>query len=190
MFKLGFNPSIIEDIERSIQKALENNPLDELDQVKKTRLESEMKMQKIIQAKEDEIKELQNESDTLRLKESKVNQSYKALNEEHVLSEAELQKLTALQSIELEAIEELNKEIQLQESQLVELESSETSLEAVSPDELRLGLYRGLGISSQIINDKIETVVLTTADKQDIRSMALSYDVDYLSNQCWEFLSK
>ncbi|CEP10594.1 hypothetical protein [Parasitella parasitica] len=190
MFKLVSNPSIIQEIEQAIRKALNQNPLDELNRVKQTRLESESKLEKITQAKEDEIEELQKESDTLLLKESTVTKNYKALNEEHVLSEAELQKLATLQSIELEAIEELNKEIQLQESQLVELESPETSLEAVSPDELRLGLYRGLGISSQIINDKIETVVLTTADKQDIRSMGLSYEVDYLSNQCWDFLSK
>lgn len=46
---------LIDDIERTVQKASEKSPLDYLDQAKQLRLESEIKMRNIIQAKQEEL---------------------------------------------------------------------------------------------------------------------------------------
>ncbi|KAG2190211.1 hypothetical protein INT46_006178 [Mucor plumbeus] len=144
------------------------------------------------------ILELKNESGNLELEESTITKTYNAVNEEYAQNETELKRQEALQAIEIAEIDQLKEEIRLMELELNELEGPETSLAAVPPNELRLMLYRGLGVSTgdlnestMIENNMAETIVLTTSDGHDILTMGLNqYGIDYLSNQVWEFISK
>ncbi|GAN07462.1 hypothetical protein MAM1_0162c06959 [Mucor ambiguus] len=84
----------------------------------------------------------------------------------------------------------IQNEIDAMEAELRELESYDPSKTSITTDELRLGLYTGLGVKADIRNGKPVGVVLTSANQQDLRVMRLDqYDVDYLSNQIWEFIS-
>ncbi|KAK4512612.1 NEDD8-conjugating protein ubc12 [Mucor velutinosus] len=177
---------------KAIDKSLWRNPIDMLQEVQRLQAEKEIEQQKILEATQKEIEdpELQKEADALAIEEAKVRREYEAALQENALREQALQEQDALEQIELAKMAKMQAEIDAMEEELRELESNDPSKASITTDELRLGLYTGLGVKADIRNDKPVGVVLTSANRQDLRVMRLDqYDADYLSNQIWEFIS-
>ncbi|KAL0138051.1 hypothetical protein V8B55DRAFT_1589881 [Mucor lusitanicus] len=174
----------------AIDESLVRNPIKMLQEVRRLQAEKEAEQQKVLEATQKEIEELQKEADALAIEEARVHREYEAVLQDNASREQALQEQDALEQIELAKMAKMQAEIDAMEAELRELESNDPYKASISTDELHLGLYTGLGVKADIRNGKPVGVVLTSANKQDLRVMRLNqYDVDYLSNQVWEFIS-
>ncbi|KAL9559311.1 hypothetical protein MBANPS3_000485 [Mucor bainieri] len=173
-----------------IDKSLLRNTVDMLQEARRLQAEKEIEQQKILEATQREIEELQKEADAFAIEEAKVRREYEAVLTDNALREKALQEQGTLEQMELAKIAHVQTEINAMEAELRELESNDLSRADVSTDELRLGLYNGLGVKVVFRNDKPEGVILTSANKEDMRLMGLDQqDLYFLSNQIWGFIS-
>ncbi|KAL7311617.1 hypothetical protein PS15m_009355 [Mucor circinelloides] len=175
---------------KNIDESLLRNPVDTLREVQNIHRKTDLEQQRILEAKQKEIEELQKEADALAIEEANTRRDYEAIIQENTLREQLLEEQNALEQMELAKMDDIQAEINAMEAELQELESADLSMTNITTDDLRLSLYTGLGVSADIRHEKAMGIVLTSANREDLLVMGLDhYNPDYLSNQVWEFIS-
>ncbi|CAO3638529.1 unnamed protein product [Mucor fragilis] len=146
---------------KAIDKSLLRNPIDMLQRVRRLQAEKETEQQKILEATQKEIEELQKEADAIAVQEAEMRREYEAVLQENASREQALQEQDAVEQIELAKMAKMQAEIDAMEAELRELESNDPSKASITTDELRLGLYTGLGVKADVRSGKPVGVVLS-----------------------------
>ncbi|KAI9482942.1 MAG: hypothetical protein EXX96DRAFT_556224 [Benjaminiella poitrasii] len=166
-------------------------PIDALEETKEYLTDAEENAKTLLRSKEELNKELQRQLEVLKIKEAAVIEEYTSVIKKNSHYEEEEIKQEAIIRQEEQRQAQLNEEIRLLEVELAELDKAEILENPVDVNELRLAIYRGLGVRPQVEDNKVEKVILTSANEQDIRTFAINeYPPDFTTNYIWKFISE
>ncbi|KAI7907672.1 uncharacterized protein BX663DRAFT_491653 [Cokeromyces recurvatus] len=137
-------------------------PVDVLEEAKEYLTDAEENAKTILRSKEELNKELQRQLEVLKVKEATVIEEYRTTVEKNNTYEEEKMKQESMIKQEEQRQVQLSEEIRLLEKELEELDKPNLSDNLVDVNELRLAIYRGLGVRPRIEdNNKIEKVILS-----------------------------